>query len=669
MNKNKVRKIAVIIGILIIPLMYSFFYLKAFWDPYQTLSDVKVAVVNNDKGYNINGKDRNLGDELAKSLENTNDLDFDITSSKDAKDGLYGTKYYATLTIPKDFSKSISKFGNADIPKLTYSPNEKKNYLAAQILNTAISKIEKQTTEKLTKEVVGNIKDEIKSVPISLGKIEEGLNSLTNGSIKINNGVNSLYNGTKTLNNGYSKFNNGINLLTNGVNEYTKNIDTLNKKTSEFKKGTEKLKNSTSNLSNLSEKSSELSTKIEELNNGVSTYTSSVNNYINTSVSATDNLNTLNFSKIVDGEKTEYVLSSEDYSKYITQLKTLNYLKLNSNTLISKGNELANGVNKFKNNSSLLLGQLAGLSDLQGAIILLDQNTSKLNDGVSILNQNGKILANSSNTLNNSSNTINSGITSVNEGVKTLSNGTEELVNGNITATNEVAEGKKESEGKICKLENIDKFASKPIEVKKKSVEPVSNYGTSFSPYFMSLSLWIGAIIIFFGIYFDTESTFKILSRDSNKPKVRALMYYALGILQALVLGFIIRYILGLEVNHLGYYYLSVILVSLVFVSIVQFCIIHLKDIGKFLTIFLLILQLTSCGGTFPMETVPKFFNILYPYMPMTYSVKLFKETISGVENLSIGTDITILICIFVVMAVITIFFDLIKNLFKKTGN
>lgn len=668
MNKKKIRKIAVIIGILIIPLLYSFFYLKAFWDPYQTLSDVKVAVVNNDKGYNINGKERNLGDELAKTLENTKDLDFNITNSKNAKDGLYGTKYYATLTIPKDFSKKISQFGNIDIPKITYSPNEKKNYLAAQILNTAISKIEKQATEKLTKEVVGKIKDEIKSVPISLGEIENGLNTLTNGSIKINSGVNSLYYGTNNLNNEYNKFNNGINLFTNGVNEYTNNIDTLNKKTNEFKKGTENLKAKTSNLSALSEKSTELGTKIEELNNYVGTYTSSVTSYINTTESVTDNLNTIVFSKKLDGDKIEYVLSSEDYNNYTTQLKTLNYLKTNSNILINKGTELANGVNDFKNNSSLLLKQLTELSSLQAAIALLDTNAGKLNDGVATLNGNGKILANSSNTLNTYSNTINSGINSVNEGVKTLSNGTKELVNGNVTAVNKVDKGKNESEEKISKMNNIDKFASKPIEIKKKSVEPVSNYGTSFSPYFMSLSLWVGAIIIFFGIYFDTESTFKILSRYSDKPKVRALMYYVLGILQALVLGFIIRYILGLEVNHLGYYYLSVILVSLVFVSIVQFCIVYLKDIGKFLTIFLLIIQLTSCGGTFPMETVPKFFNILYPYMPMTYSVKLFKETISGVENLAIGTDITILICIFAVMAVITIFFDLIKKWFKKTG-
>ena len=81
-----------------------------------------------------------------------------------------------------------------------------------------------------------------------------------------------------------------------------------------------------------------------------------------------------------------------------------------------------------------------------------------------------------------------------------------------------VAEGKKESEGKICKLENIDKFASKPIEVKKKSVEPVSNYGTSFSPYFMSLSLWIGAIIIFFGMFIMFLWPFCVMYNNNDKP-------------------------------------------------------------------------------------------------------------------------------------------------------
>jgi putative membrane protein len=97
----------------------------------------------------------------------------------------------------------------------------------------------------------------------------------------------------------------------------------------------------------------------------------------------------------------------------------------------------------------------------------------------------------------------------------------------------------------------------------------------------------------------------------------------------------------------------------------VQFCIVHLGNLGKFLAIALLILQLTSCGGTFPMETVPKFFNALYPFMPMTYAVSVFKETISGDINSGYWQNTMILVIILVVFVAAT---DILSK-FKKEKN
>ncbi|MNV84333.1 ABC-2 family transporter protein [compost metagenome] len=89
---------------------------------------------------------------------------------------------------------------------------------------------------------------------------------------------------------------------------------------------------------------------------------------------------------------------------------------------------------------------------------------------------------------------------------------------------------------------------------------------------------------------------------------------------------------------------------------------VNFKDAGKFLTILLLIFQLTSCAGTFPIELVPSFFNKLYTFMPMTYSVNLFRETISGNNIELIIKDIFILLSIFVVFIIATIVFAKIKN-------
>lgn len=128
-SKKWIGKAILIIGVIIIPLMYSFFYLEAFWDPYARLDDVAVAVVNLDEGATINGKDRNIGDEICDNLKADGTLDFKFTTAKDAEDGVLNQKYYASITIPSDFSanvSTVSKDTEKLHSKIIYSANQKK---------------------------------------------------------------------------------------------------------------------------------------------------------------------------------------------------------------------------------------------------------------------------------------------------------------------------------------------------------------------------------------------------------------------------------------------------------------------------------------------------------------------------------------------------------------
>ena len=180
--------------------------------------------------------------------------------------------------------------------------------------------------------------------------------------------------------------------------------------------------------------------------------------------------------------------------------------------------------------------------------------------------------------------------------------------------------------------------------------------------YFMSLSLWVGAIILFVGIYFDTEGKFKVLSRESNRKMLRSFMFLMIGFIQAIALALIVRQRLGLKVDNIPLFYASVCLVSMVFIAIVQFFMVHFGSVGKLLSMVMLILQLTSCGGTFPMETVPKIFNVLFPYMPMTYSVALFKQAITDTDTEAVLYNGGILVAILVVFMALTIILSYMKN-------
>ena len=173
--------------------------------------------------------------------------------------------------------------------------------------------------------------------------------------------------------------------------------------------------------------------------------------------------------------------------------------------------------------------------------------------------------------------------------------------------------------------------------------------------------------MIFFGIYFDPDRRFRLLSRQSQRPLLRTLLYLLIGLAQGVLLCLILILGLGLPVNNVPLFLLGSCLVSLVFVTMIQLFLIFFKNVGKFLVIALLILQLTSCGGTFPMETVPKIFDHLFPFMPMTYSVGLFKEAISGVgDNSLIFKNVGVLLGILVVTLGVTMILTILKK--RKQG-
>ena len=216
------------------------------------------------------------------------------------------------------------------------------------------------------------------------------------------------------------------------------------------------------------------------------------------------------------------------------------------------------------------------------------------------------------------------GETKLREGIKTLDEGVAE-------AKDKVSESVVEANDKVVDLDGIEAYTADPVDFNEQKINPIPDYGTAFTPYFVSLSLWVGALMMFFAIYLDQTVRFR-RSNSKSKGFVRFGAYTAIGLAQAVVLAFVLRTALHLEVKNVAMFYLTCMAISLAFVSIMRFLLVHVGDVGKFLAVLILILQLTACGGTFPMELVPRFFQVINPAMPMTYSVNVLKEVISGID-------------------------------------
>lgn len=222
---NRYLKIIIFLVVLLIPFIYSFFYLKSYWNPYGDLSEIKVGVVNLDK------TEGSKGTEFVKQLKDSKTFDFtEVTNIDDAIKGLGNDDFYALITIPSNFTEKLNSVTSKEkkISTITYSPNKRKNYLSSQIINSALKNVEMKLEEKVSKEVTKTLSDNLKKVPENLKQISEGADKLNSGVSELSNGLNKLNTGTSELNNKYSEFNNGIASAANGITELNKGTNTLN---------------------------------------------------------------------------------------------------------------------------------------------------------------------------------------------------------------------------------------------------------------------------------------------------------------------------------------------------------------------------------------------------------------------------------------------------------
>ena len=143
-------------------------------------------------------------------------------------------------------------------------------------------------------------------------------------------------------------------------------------------------------------------------------------------------------------------------------------------------------------------------------------------------------------------------------------------------------------------------------------------------------------------------------------------MYILLGAMQGLITAVLLKLGLGFNVQNLFLYYTSAILIGITFMSIIQFLIRNLGDIGKFIALIILVLQLAASGGTFPVETISSGFRAISAYLPMTYSINLLREILIPTATNFTPKYLIILFSITVVCIGITYVSDIIKNNISK---
>lgn len=659
-NKKNWFKYIVIFGVLLIPFMYSFFYLKAYWDPYGKMEDIPVAIVNKDEG--VNGE--NKGKDLINTLKEKNTLNLNIVDEDDAYNGLNNKEYYAVISIPNEFTSDLlsAKEENKNKTTITYSPNQKTNYLASQIISRVVSEVEKNLRSNISKEVVSSLTSTINGSVDSVNEISTGLSEISNGTKQISMGSKEIDDGTSNLSKKYSEFNNGVKTAETGSKSVYENMILLDNGLGNLQVGVNEFSEGMVKLQALQTGISSLKQGEDYFDTGLNTYVLLVNSFLDKAKVQPTLLSKPilslreDFCNISDTENCTYL----NYIIFQNNITDVNYtmidlIKSNGNTLISGSASIKTGINELNTGAGNLGTLVSGVNTIKEGVNSLKSGSSKLVNGSKSLN-NGMII------IKNGSNEVATGIASLNEGTHTLSNGASTLNNGVNIANKEIINSLSNSKNDLKKLEGLDSFVENPIKVEEKDVNKVSEYGTAFSPLFISIALWVGSLMLFIILYFDVNDRFKLCSRNAENKIKRTFCYLGLAALQGIFLGVLLIIGLNLDVTNYLLYFSSLIIVSFAFESIMEFLILCFGDIGKFISLIILVLQLAAAGGTFPIETVANCFQKLFNFLPMKYTIDLFKESLISIENGLLCKSLIVISLLFVVFFIINIARDIIEK-------
>ena len=660
---NKILLISMAV-ISFIPILYSGFFLGSIWDPYGQTKNLPVAFVNEDKGASLNGKSLNVGESIEKKLKDNHDLGWEFVSKQQADEGVNSGHFYAVVTIPSDFSQKVSSITKSEPQQavINFTTTPAKNYIGSLVSNQAAAKVKSSVSEQITQAYAKGILE-------NLDKLGLGLETAANGASTLHDGLGRLQSGTQTY--------------ASGVKQLAVNQQSLAGGLAQLSDGSRKLQAGLGQLSNNLPTESQLS----QLSDGMKQLQSGINQ-LNASVSNPSPALVARQNKVKTDAQTLVQTMNDSKSDLLAAGGTLQTLGTQaaasgSNSTTISLPQISNISRAFTKTQTIIAQTTTLLNDLQTLTqqlsaqqTQLQAGVSALNNGVNQLTPNAITAFNGYNSLRFANNQLLAGSASLTNGLNEAKSGSQKLANGAsllesrsgalIDGTSQLASGADTLANKLADASNRIKIQPTGATTQQQIANPVKsemtekgnvpNYGYALSPYVLSLSLFVGALVL--NVIYPIRKTFSEQESAIRWWLSKASVAGVAAFMQATILMLVMVFFLGLTPEHPAHFIGAIYLTSFAYMSIVSLLVIVLDNPGRFLAMILLVLQLGSSEGTFPIQTANGFFQAINPLVPMTYSIRALRQAISGgLDNAFYGGSMWVLVGFLLVANLLTIGF------------
>ena len=660
---NKILLISMAV-ISFIPILYSGFFLGSIWDPYGQTKNLPVAFVNEDKGASLNGKSLNVGESVEKKLKDNHDLGWEFVSKQQADEGVNSGHFYAVVTIPSDFSQKAASITKSEPQQavINFTTTPAKNYIGSLVSNQAAAKVKSSVSEQITQAYAKGILE-------NLDKLGIGMDTAANGASTLYDGLGRLQSGTQTY--------------VGGVKQLAVNQQSLAGGLAQLSDGSRKLQAGLGQLSNNLPTESQLS----QLSDGMKQLQSGINQ-LNASVSNPSPVLMAQQNKVETEAQTLKETIEDSKSDLLAAGGTLQTLGAQAAASSSKSTtislpQISNISQAFTKIQTIIAQTRTLREDLQALKQQLSAQQTQLQAGVSTLNNGVNQLApnaitafNGYNSVRFANNQLLAGSTSLTNGLNEAKSGSQKLANGAsllesrsgalIDGTSQLASGADTLANKLADASNRIKIQPTGATTQQQIANPVKsemtekgnvpNYGYALSPYVLSLSLFVGALVL--NVIYPIRKTFSEQESAIRWWLSKASVAGVAAFMQATILMLVMVFFLGLTPEYPAHFIGAIYLTSFAYMSIVSLLVIVLDNPGRFLAMILLVLQLGSSEGTFPIQTANGFFQAINPLVPMTYSIRALRQAISGgLDNAFYGDSMWVLAGFLLVANLLTIGF------------
>ena len=674
--------LVVVIGMIVVPSFYAWFNIAGSWDPYGNTKNLEVAVANNDRGYEgeLVPVKLDLGDRIVDRLRASENIGYVTTTEEDAREGVRSGAYYAALIIPEDFSERLlTGFSTgADAAEVTFLQNQKANAIAEIVTDKAANAVRADIDQSFTAAVTdvgAGALDELSSalddneVASVAGRLDQAVvgagaalrgaagdarsyaGLLSSCAHLLGSGGDALdaagdpaltaaqaLDGTAAgvrdvadaLAGASSALDDALDAGSSAMDDVSAAIDRA------FTAAGAQTKDLTSALTQAKAIVDEEAAQVGELSSALDAQIALARELAGKAEAGSALAGALN--RVV-GDLESVKARVEGLSTELSEL---------SGTLEKTAGDLAQGATDAKAAHEELDGLVSdaagGLSALRGtatqdAISSLDALAAEIDRGAT----DAQTLAQSlSATLDAVDNAATSASDAVADGSSTLTSTADALeaaaaqldeLHGRLSdalASEDVSQIRQILSAGPSKLAA---FMASPVVLDRTAVFPVENNGSAMAPFYTTLAIWIGGVVLAALTKIAPSSGTRTAAGASiGQAYVGRLAFFAaIGLAQASLICAGDLYYLGVQCAHPLLFFATGWLASFVFVNIIFALTAAFGDVGKAIAVVLMVIQVAGSGGTFPPQMLPEAFQVIYRWLPFVHAEDAFRAAMFGI--------------------------------------